>query len=96
MAPIAISSPISNDDHTNTYSAIDEIKARLQRIELAPPSAISVKLQETFDLTKYSSFQSTPAIGTEFRAYSPDGRPVLSIRDILGDETRLKALGKLV
>lgn len=85
MAPIAISSP------DQTYAAIDSIKASLSRVSVKPAS-----INEDFDLTSYSHFDSTPAIGTEFRAYSPDGKPVLSIRDILGNEDRLKALGRLV
>ncbi|KAL7422105.1 hypothetical protein Q5752_002748 [Cryptotrichosporon argae] len=48
------------------------------------------------DLTAYAHFDSTPSIGTEFRAYSPDGAPVLDIRTVLADDAKIKALGRLV
>lgn len=90
MAPIAISSP----SHNESYHAIDQIKAALSQTKLNNPIAQSSA--EKFDFTQYSHFDATPSIGTEFRAYSPDGKPVLNIRDILGNDARLKALGRLV
>ena len=47
-------------------------------------------------LQSYSSFQSTPSIGTEFRALSNDGKPTLSIREVLRKEILVKELGQLV
>ena len=96
MAPIAISSP------NVTYDAIDHIKAALKQNSLngssdrSSKSASSSTPAPAFSFDRYSNFQSTPAIGIEFRAYSPDGKPVLSIRDVLGNDERLKALGRLV
>jgi hypothetical protein len=93
MAPIAISSPSET-----ARTAVDQIKAGLQQTKLNNNlTRVSVApAPEEVDFTQYSHFDATPAIGTEFRAYSPDGKPVLSIRDILGDDAKLKALGRLV
>ncbi|OCF39394.1 taurine dioxygenase [Kwoniella heveanensis CBS 569] len=70
---------------------IDAIKAGVADVSIRP-----VAVDETFDLRTYSHFDATGATGTEFRKLSTDGKPTLSIRAILGNETRLKALGKLV
>lgn len=50
----------------------------------------------TVDLRQYSSFDNTPSIGTEFKSITKDGKPILSIGDVLKDEAKLKALGRLV
>lgn len=66
----------------------------------APIETLKLKLQatsiEAADLRRFSHFDASPAIGTEFRAYSPDGKPTLSIREVLKDDAKLKALGRLV
>ncbi|OWT36195.1 taurine dioxygenase [Cryptococcus neoformans] len=73
----------------STTNPIESIKAGL--------AAVDVNKETVFDLRAYSHFDSTPSIGTEFRdSSSKDGKPVLSIRDILGHDERLKALGRLV
>lgn len=58
--------------------------------------AIDTPAQAAFDIRSYSNFDSTPATGTEFRTVSNDGKPILTVRDILGNDERLKALGRLV
>ncbi|WVQ62898.1 uncharacterized protein L199_001047 [Kwoniella botswanensis] len=68
---------------------VETIKAALTKVSVT-------ETNESFDLRSYSHFDATPSIGTEFRAYSPDGKPTLSIRDILGNTEREKALGRLV
>ncbi|WWC69056.1 uncharacterized protein I206_102992 [Kwoniella pini CBS 10737] len=68
---------------------IETIKSALSNVTVS-------ETQEPVDLRSYSHFDATPSIGTEFRAYSPDGKPTLSVRDILGNAEREKALGRLV
>ncbi|KIR57510.1 taurine dioxygenase [Cryptococcus bacillisporus CA1873] len=79
--PVALATP--------TINPIESIKTGL--------AAVDVNKETPFDLRAYSHFDSTPSIGTEFRdSPSKDGKPVLSIRDILRNDERLKALGRLV
>lgn len=79
--PVALATP--------TINPIESIKTGL--------AAVDVNKETPFDLRAYSHFDSTPSIGTEFRdSPSKDGKSVLSIRDILGNDERLKALGRLV
>jgi hypothetical protein len=59
-------------------------------------SAVAAVNLGNVDLRTYSSFDSTPSIGTEFLSVSTDGKPVLDIRNVLADEAQLKALGRLV
>lgn len=73
---------------TEPASAVETIKANLAKVSLVSPDNV--------DLTTYSSFNSTPSIGTEFPAESKGGKPVLDIRDVLADQAKLKALGRLV
>jgi hypothetical protein len=88
MAPVAIdNAPVAT--HTQT---IDSIKASIGNLHLNAPAPFT----PTVDLRKYSSFDNSPSIGTEFREFSKEGKPVLDIRSVLGDESRLKALGRLV
>jgi alpha-ketoglutarate-dependent taurine dioxygenase len=47
-------------------------------------------------LRAYSQFNNTPATGTEFRSVSSDGKPVLTIADVLKDDEKLRALATLV
>lgn len=48
------------------------------------------------DLLAFAHFDSTPAIGTEFEAVCTEGKPVLSIQDVLADPARVAALSRLV
>ena len=95
MAPVAI------DNHVTSIptQTIESIKASLLNLDLnavvnATPTP--TPSAPTVDLRKYSSFDNSPSIGTEFREFSKEGKPVLDIREVLGDETKLKALGRLV
>jgi hypothetical protein len=84
--PVAVAIPTTQEHQ----DPISELKANLASTSLSSTSA------GAFDIRSYAHFDSTPSIGTEFRDYAKDGKPVLSIREILGDEVRLKALGRLV
>lgn len=53
-------------------------------------------LRQTGALDKYSSFEVTPAIGTEFRSVSKDGKQNLDVRDILDDDKQLRDLAVLM
>jgi hypothetical protein len=86
MAPVAI------DNTPIATQTIDSIKASIGNLHLNVPTPST----PTVDLRKYSSFDNSPSIGTEFREFSKEGKPVLDIRSVLGDETKLKALGRLV
>jgi hypothetical protein len=86
MAPVAI------DNTPIATQTIESIKQSIGNLHLQAPSAPS----PTVDLRKYSSFDNSPSIGTEFREFSKEGKPVLDIRSVLGDESKLKALGRLV
>ncbi|RSH83396.1 uncharacterized protein EHS24_007080 [Apiotrichum porosum] len=48
------------------------------------------------DLRQFALFDSTPAIGTEFLSVSTDGRPVLTIKEVLQSPAQIAALGRLV
>jgi len=86
MAPVAI------DNTPIATQTIESIKQSIGNLHLQAP----VPSTPTVDLRKYSSFDNSPSIGTEFREFSKEGKPVLDIRSVLGDETKLKALGRLV
>lgn len=79
-----IATPVRSQAET-----IESLKAKVAALHVEPSSSST-------SLRTYSSFDNTPAIGTEFREYSKDGKPVLSIRDVLQDENKLRALGRLV
>jgi hypothetical protein len=90
MAPVAIDdTPIA----TQTIESIKQSIGNLNLDTLSTPAPTSIP---TVDLRKYSSFDNSPSIGTEFREFSKEGKPVLDIRAVLGDEAKLKALGRLV
>ena len=74
---------------SDTERRIDELKTASQTLSLHDDHL-------PINLRDFSSFDATPSIGTEFRAHSTDGKPILSIRDVLGDDIKLKALGRLV
>jgi len=86
MAPVAI------DNTPIATQTIESIKQSIGNLHLQAPAPST----PTVDLRKYSSFDNSPSIGTEFREFSKEGKPVLDIRSVLGDETKLKALGRLV
>jgi hypothetical protein len=79
-------------------STIDTLKSALKETVIADRStAITSQAADSSELTNnYSNFAATPATGTEFRAISTDGKPTLSIREVLEDEQKLAQLGKLV
>jgi hypothetical protein len=79
-------------------STIDSLKSALKDTVIADHStAITSQAADSSELTnRYSNFAATPATGTEFRAISTDGKPTLSIREVLEDEQKLAQLGKLV
>ncbi|KAG7528254.1 hypothetical protein FFLO_06286 [Filobasidium floriforme] len=79
-------------------STIDSLKSALKETVISDTSsAITSQAADSSELTdKYSNFAATPATGTEFRAFSTDGKPTLSIREVLEDEQKLAQLGKLV
>lgn len=86
MAPVATS--------TSTTQTIESIKQAVGGLTLnATPTSSTTP---TLNLREYASFDNSPSIGTEFREFSKDGKPVLSIKEVLQDESKLKALGRLV
>jgi hypothetical protein len=91
MAPVAI----DNAPVATTIQTIESIKQSIGNLHLNATST-PVPSTPTVDLRKYSSFDNSPSIGTEFREFSKEGKPVLDIRSVLGDESKLKALGRLV
>ena len=97
MAPIAIDNVFPTSTHIQTQT-IESIKQSIGNIHLdaaTTPKSVPATLP-TVDLRQYSSFDNSPSIGTEFREFSKEGKPVLDIRDVLGDDAKLKALGRLV
>jgi hypothetical protein len=79
-------------------STIEGIKSTLNSLNLGgTPTSLTSQAADSAQLTdKYSSFHATPATGTEFRSYSTDGKPTLSIREVLESDEKLSQLGKLV
>ncbi|ORY27901.1 taurine dioxygenase [Naematelia encephala] len=70
--------------------------APVNPIESLKTALNGTSIEEPVDLREYAHFDATPSIGTEFRTTSSDGQPILSIRQVLEDERKLKALGRLV
>lgn len=97
MAPIAIDNvfPTSTHIQTETIESIKQSIGNLHLNAVTTPTSVPATLP-TVDLRQYSSFDNSPSIGTEFREFSKEGKPVLDIRDVLGDDAKLKALGRLV
>jgi hypothetical protein len=77
---------------------IDSLKLALKDTVIANGSStVTSQAADSSELTnRYSNFAATPATGTEFRSISTDGKPTLSIREVLEDEHKLAQLGKLV
>lgn len=93
MAPVAI----DNTPITTQTQIIESIKQSIGNLHLnAIPTPTPATTTSSVDLRQYSSFDNSPSIGTEFREFSKEGKPVLDIRQVLGDEAKLKALGRLV
>lgn len=82
--------PIATQTEPEAQSRADTIASLKAGVDKLSVNGQSV------DLRAYSNFDATPATGTEFRDYSPDGRPTLSIQDVLADDAKIKALGRLV
>jgi hypothetical protein len=78
-----------------TTTTVEGIKQAIGSLNLTANDASPAS---TVDLREYAHFDCTPATGTEFRAYtSPSSTtPVLSIRDVLADEAKLRSLARLV
>jgi hypothetical protein len=95
MAPIAIDNvyPTSTRSQAQT---IDSIKQSIGNLIIDATTASAPAPTPTVDLRQYSSFDNSPSIGTEFREFSKEGKPILDIREVLGDDSKLKALGRLV
>ncbi len=77
--------PVATQTQTQT-TTIEDLKAKVGHLKLNP----------SVDLRQYAHVESTPFIGTEFRSYSKKGEPILTIREVLKDEAKLAALGRLV
>lgn len=86
MAPVA----------TGTNTATQTIESLKQAVGGLTLNANAKESQPTLDLREYASFDSTPSIGTEFKSLTKDGKPILDIREVLQDDAKLKALGRLV
>ncbi|KAL1406515.1 hypothetical protein Q8F55_008219 [Vanrija albida] len=82
MAPVAVpTSPVA--------APVEALKAAVGALNLGV---------EATDLSVYGQFDNTPATGTEFRSVptKADARPNLTIKEVLADDAKLKALGRLV
>lgn len=80
MAPVAV-------ETTTAADSVADLKAQVA----------ATTLNDTpVDLRAYAHFDSTPGIGTEFRSVSTDGKPTLTIAEVLKDKGKLAALGRLV
>lgn len=89
--------PVAIESHS-VPNIVDSLKDGVSTITVseARSASPSSDAEGDLDFSAYSSLDNTPVIGTEFRDYSRDGKPVLDIRTILGNEARLRALGRLV
>ncbi|TXT12834.1 hypothetical protein VHUM_01235 [Vanrija humicola] len=81
MAPVAVATP--------TATPVEALKAGVDALNLGVEAA---------DLSVYGQFDNTPSTGTEFRSVptKSDSRPLLTIKEVLADDAKLKALGRLV
>lgn len=80
---------------TTTQSALETVKDL--KVSLVGSSQVSrIPLRQTGALDRYSSFEVTPAIGTEFRSISNDGKENLDVRKILDDDKQLRDLAVLM
>ncbi|KAK1926878.1 putative taurine dioxygenase [Papiliotrema laurentii] len=78
--------PVATVSETVTTPSVQDLKSSLGRLNLRPEA----------DLRQFEHIDNSPSIGTEFRSYSKKGKPVLTIREVLADEGKLAALGRLV
>lgn len=78
-------SPTAVSEPIAAPTTVEQLKAKLSNTSVS-----------SADLRAFENFDSTQHIGTEFPTYSANGKPVLDIRDVLADDAKLKALGRLV
>lgn len=76
--------PIATASQATT--TVEDLKSRVGTLTLESP----------VNLAQYEQIQNSPSIGTEFRSYSKKGKPVLTIREVLKDDAKIAALGRLV
>lgn len=80
---------------TETHRNLDTIQGAgfpvLPQVASSPKPLVSTGTLET-----YASIDLTPSIGTEFVAHEKDGRPSLSVREVLKDPKKLRDLAILV
>lgn len=81
--------PIATQTQPAQTETIANLKAGVDKLALNGDVGV-------IDLRTYSHFDATPVLGTEFRDYSRDGKPTLSIKEVLADDRKIKALGRLV
>jgi len=74
---------------TTSTQTTGKLKSNVGQLTLQPQVPV-------IDLRQYAHFDSSPSIGTEFKPYYKEGKPTLSIKEVLQDEGKLRALGKLV
>ena len=86
MAPVA----------TGTNTATQTIESIKQAVGGLTLNANTKDSLPTLNLREYASFDNTPSVGTEFKSLTKDGKPILDIQDVLRDDAKLKALGRLV
>ncbi|KAJ9125073.1 hypothetical protein QFC22_000026 [Naganishia vaughanmartiniae] len=80
---------------TQTLNAVDTLKKDLTSV-LPQIASAATPLKSTGTLDGYASIDLTPSIGTEFVAYKRDGKPTISVREVLQDEKKLRDLAILV
>ena len=80
---------------TQTLNAIDTLKNDLSSV-LPQIASAAPPLKSTGTLDAYASIDLTPSIGTEFVAYKREGKPTISVREVLQDEKKLRDLAILV
>ncbi|KAJ9127741.1 hypothetical protein QFC24_000024 [Naganishia onofrii] len=80
---------------TQTINAIDTLKNDLSSV-LPQIASAAPPLKSTGTLDAYASIDLTPSIGTEFVAYKREGKPTISVREVLQDEKKLRDLAILV
>lgn len=80
---------------TQTQTALENLKDAV--LPVLPQVASSpAPLQSTGTLDGYAYINLTPSIGTEFVDYKRDGKPTLSVREVLDDPKKLRDLAILV
>ncbi|KAJ9104744.1 hypothetical protein QFC19_003885 [Naganishia cerealis] len=80
---------------TQTVNPVETLKKDLSAV-LPQIASAPAPLESTGSLDGYASIDLTPSIGTEFVAYKRDGKPTISVREVLQDEKKLRDLAILV